>query len=42
MPAPVYARYVKLTNVFTPDDGKFAVKAFRVFGNPDDHLDHAG
>ena len=36
MPAPVYARYVKLTNVFTPDDGKFAVKAFRVFGNPEE------
>ena len=36
MPTPVYARYVKLTNVFTPDDGKFAVKAFRVFGNPEE------
>jgi len=35
LPAPVYARYVKLTNVFTPDNGKFAVKALRVFGNPD-------
>ena len=23
---PVHARYVKLTNVFTPDSGKFAVK----------------
>ena len=35
LPAPVYARYVKLTNVFTPDNGRFAVKALRVFGNPD-------
>lgn len=35
LPDPVYAQYVKLTNVFTPDDGKFAVKALRVFGNPD-------
>src|SRR5664280_1861083 len=32
---PVAARYVKLTNVFTPDSGKFAVKDLRVFGNPD-------
>jgi xylan 1,4-beta-xylosidase len=32
---PVRARYVKLTNVFTHDDGKFAVKDLRVFGNPD-------
>ena len=32
---PVQARYVKLTNVFTHDDGKFAVKDFRIFGNPD-------
>lgn len=32
---PVKARYVKLTNVFTPDSGKFAVKDLRVFGNPD-------
>ena len=32
---PVKARYVKLTNVFTQDDGKFAVKDFRIFGNPD-------
>ena len=31
---PVKARYVKLTNVFTQDDGKFAVKDFRIFGNP--------
>jgi hypothetical protein len=32
---PVKARYIKLTNVFTPSDGKFAVKDLRVFGNPD-------
>jgi len=32
---PVKARYVKLTNVFTHDDGKFAVKDLRIFGNPD-------
>ena len=36
LPTPVYGRYVKLTNVFTPDDGKFAVKALRVFGNPEE------
>jgi hypothetical protein len=35
LPTPVYARYLKLTNVFTPDEGKFAVKGFRAFGNPD-------
>jgi hypothetical protein len=32
---PVTARYVKLTNVFTPDSGKFAVKDLRIFGNTD-------
>ncbi len=32
---PVKARYVKLANVFTHDEGKFAVKDFRIFGNPD-------
>lgn len=32
---PVSARYVKLTNVFTPDGGKFAVKDLRIFGNPE-------
>jgi len=32
---PVTARYVKLTNVFTPDTGKFAVKDLRIFGNPE-------
>ena len=31
---PVKARYVKLTNVFTPEEGKFAVKDLRIFGNP--------
>lgn len=30
----VKARYVKLTNVFTPGGGKFAVKDLRIFGNP--------
>jgi hypothetical protein len=32
---PVKARYMKLTNTFTPDSGKFAVKDLRIFGNPD-------
>jgi len=31
---PVKARFVKLTNIFTPDSGKFAVKDLRIFGNP--------
>ena len=35
LPEPLKARYVKLTNVFTHDDGKFAVKDLRIFGNPD-------
>ena len=35
LPAPVNARYLKLTNVFTPDEGYFANKGFREFGNPD-------
>jgi len=35
LPEPVKARYVKITNVFTHDEGKFAVKDFRIFGNPD-------
>jgi xylan 1,4-beta-xylosidase len=30
---PVKARYVRLTNVFVPDSGKFAVKDLRIFGN---------
>jgi xylan 1,4-beta-xylosidase len=32
---PVKVRYVKLTNVYTPDSGKFAVKDLRIFGNPE-------
>lgn len=36
LPTSVYARYIKLTNVFTPDNGKFAVKALRAFGNPNE------
>jgi hypothetical protein len=32
---PLTARYVKLTNLWTPDGGKFAVKDLRVFGNPE-------
>jgi len=36
LPTSVHARYVKLTNVFTPDNGRFAVKALRVFGNPEE------
>ena len=35
LPTAVTGRYVRLTNVFTPDNGKVAVKEFRVFGNPD-------
>ena len=34
LPEAVKARYVKLTNVFTPDSGKFAIKDLRIFGNP--------
>lgn len=30
---PVDARYVRITNVFTPGDGKFALRELRVFGN---------
>lgn len=33
--APIKTRYIKLTNVFTPDSGKFAVKDIRLFGNPE-------
>lgn len=32
---PVNARYVKVTNVFTHDGGKFSIQELRVFGNPD-------
>jgi xylan 1,4-beta-xylosidase len=35
LPTAVTGRYVRVTNVFTPDNGKFAIKEFRVFGNPD-------
>lgn len=35
IPESVKARYVKLTNVFSPNDGLFAVKDLRIFGNPD-------
>jgi len=30
----VNARYIKLTNVFTPGEGNFAVKDLRIFGEP--------
>jgi xylan 1,4-beta-xylosidase len=32
---PVKARYVKVTNVFTHDEGKFAIQELRIFGNPE-------
>jgi xylan 1,4-beta-xylosidase len=32
---PISTRYVKLTNVYTPDEGKFCVRDLRIFGNPD-------
>jgi hypothetical protein len=35
LPTAVTGRYVKVTNAFTPDNGRFAIKEFRVFGNPD-------
>ena len=31
---PVQARYIKLTNRFTPGTGLFAVRDLRIFGNP--------
>ncbi len=31
---PTMARFVKVTNVFTHDSGKFSIQDFRVFGNP--------
>jgi xylan 1,4-beta-xylosidase len=31
---PATARYVKLTNVLTPGNGKFCVRDLRLFGNP--------
>jgi hypothetical protein len=32
---PIKARFIKLTNVFVPDSGKFAIKELRIFGNPE-------
>jgi xylan 1,4-beta-xylosidase len=32
---PVSTQYVKLTNVYTPGEGKFCVRDLRIFGNPD-------
>jgi xylan 1,4-beta-xylosidase len=32
---PVAARYLKLSNVFTPGQGNFAVRDLRIFGNSD-------
>jgi xylan 1,4-beta-xylosidase len=31
---PVKARFVRVTNVFTHDEGKFAIQELRIFGNP--------
>lgn len=36
LPTAVNGRYVKLTNAYTPDGGRFAVKALRAFGNPEE------
>ena len=36
LPAPVNARYVKVTNLGTYDGAKFCMKDLRVFGNPKD------
>ncbi|RPH92242.1 MAG: hypothetical protein EHM72_17675, partial [Calditrichaeota bacterium] len=33
MSQPVTSRYLKLSNVFTPGNGAFAVRDFRIFGN---------
>lgn len=32
---PVKARFVRVTNIFTHDEGKFAIQELRIFGNPD-------
>jgi xylan 1,4-beta-xylosidase len=32
---PAKARFVRVTNAFTPDGDKFAIQEFRIFGNPD-------
>jgi len=33
LPRPVVARFIRLTNVHTPGDGRFAVRDLRLFGN---------
>lgn len=33
LPAPVTARYVRITNVHSPADSKFSISGFRIFGN---------
>jgi hypothetical protein len=33
---PATTRYVRLTNVFTPGNGKFCVRDLRLFGNPEE------
>jgi hypothetical protein len=35
LPEAVKSRYVKVTNVFAHDSGKFAIQELRIFGNPD-------
>jgi xylan 1,4-beta-xylosidase len=35
LPEHVKSRFVKVTNVFTHDSGKFAIQELRIFGNPD-------
>jgi hypothetical protein len=35
MDQPVTARYIRLSNVYTPGEGNFAVRGLRVFGNSD-------
>ncbi|MFC1570134.1 family 43 glycosylhydrolase, partial [bacterium] len=32
---PVQVRYIRITNLFTPGEGQFGLRDFRVFGNPD-------
>jgi xylan 1,4-beta-xylosidase len=32
---PAKARFIRVTNVFTPDGDKFAIQELRIFGNPD-------
>jgi len=38
MDQPVRTRYIKLTNVFTPGGGNFAIRDLRIFGNSDSAL----